>query len=253
MAGHSQFKNIMHRKGAQDEKRAKLFTKLLREITVSARAGGIDPDMNPRLRMALAHARQANMPKDNIERALKKSTGEGENYESLRYEGYGPEGVAIIVETLTDNRNRTSAEVRALFNKHGGSLGETNSVSFMFQHVGAIVYDLKEQRADQHEVLMLKAMEEGALDILTEDHYLQILCPRDSFMAVKDALEEAFGPPCLARLIWNPGTLITIADAEKQEKLAHFLGLLEDQDDAQAVWCNAEGFLSLTPEDVGDA
>src|SRR5215467_11662347 len=198
MAGHSQFKNIMHRKGRQDAVRSKMFSKLAREITVAAKAGLPDPTMNARLRLAIQNAKAQSMPKDNIDRAIKKAAGnDGENYEEVRYEGYGPGGTAIIVEALTDNRNRTASEVRAAFTKAGGALGETNSVSFLFDRVGEISYRASAASADD----MLEAgVEAGAEDVESDlEHHAVITAPED-LNAVRDALESRFGPPDSAHL-----------------------------------------------------
>src|ERR1700728_2287193 len=197
MAGHSQFKNIMHRKGRQDAAKSKLFGKLAREITVSAKLGQPDPAMNPRLRAAIIAARAENMPKDNIERAIKKAAGE--NYEEIRYEGYGPGGVAVIVEVLTDNRNRTAGEVRATFTKSGGSLAETGAVSFMFDHVGAIEYD---GGAASAEAMFEGALEAGADDVVSSESGHEIYAAQDRFGAVAKALEGKFGEPRKASLVW---------------------------------------------------
>src|ERR1700722_6524692 len=187
MAGHSQFKNIMYRKGAQDKKRGKIFTKLIRELTTAARTGLPDPNANPRLRAAVLAARQANMPKDTVERAIKRGAGggDGEAYEEVRYEGYGPGGVAIIVEALTDNRNRTASEVRAAFTKSGGALGETNSVSFMFDRVGEISHPAATASAD---TMLDAAIEAGASDVESGDETHALLSPVEDFNAVRDAL-----------------------------------------------------------------
>src|SRR5262245_2805569 len=194
MAGHSQFQNIMHRKGAQDAQRAKIFTKLQREFTISAKLGLPDPAMNPRLRAAIQAARKENMPKDNIERAIKRATGDGDDsdYVEIRYEGYGPAGIAVIVEALTDNRNRTAAEVRSIFTKHGGSLGETNSVSFMFNRVGELVFPAKAASAD---AVFEAALEAGADDVQSDDEAHTVTTTVEGFAAVRDALEEKFGAP----------------------------------------------------------
>jgi YebC/PmpR family DNA-binding regulatory protein len=238
MAGHSQFKNIMYRKGAQDKKRAKLFGRLIREVTVAARSGLPDPDANPRLRAAISAARAANMPKDNIERAIKRVAGgeDDTNYEEVRYEGYGPGGAAIIVEALTDNRNRTASEVRAAFSKHGGSLGETNSVSFMFDRVGMIVFEPEVAGADE---MFDVAAEAGAenVDSTAEGH--EIVCTPDDFSAVRDALAERFGDPREARLTWKPQSAVTI-DEDAAGSLVKLLDTLDDNDDVQQVSANFE-------------
>lgn len=238
MAGHSQFKNIMHRKGAQDAKRAKKFAKLIRELTVATRSGLSDPDANPRLRSAIVAARDANMPKDTIERAIKKASGngEGDDYIEMRYEGYGPSGVAIIVEALTDNRNRTASEVRSIFTKGGGSLGETNSVSFMFTHVGVIIYPASVASEDE---MLEAALEAGAENIVSNDEQHEIICPVDSFFAVKDALESKFGEAKRAFLDWRPQNTVAL-DAEKAEKFLKMMDALEENDDVQHVYDNAD-------------
>jgi YebC/PmpR family DNA-binding regulatory protein len=243
MAGHSKFKNIMHRKGAQDAKRAKMFTKLAREITVSAKVGTPDPDSNPRLRAAITAARAQSMPKDNIERALKKATavGEGDNYEEMRYEGYGPCNVAVIVEALTDNRNRTASEVRAAFGKAGGNLGETNSVAFNFDRVGLIQYPLDAGDAD---TIMEAAIEAGADDVESGDETHDIYCNPDDLMAVRDALEADLGEPAVARLDWRPLNTAEL-DKEGAEKVLRFIDVLEDNDDVQRVFANFD-----IPDDV---
>lgn len=238
MAGHSQFKNIMHRKGAQDAKRAKIFTKIIREITVAAKMGAPDPGANPRLRAALVAAREANMSKDTIERAIKRGSGAdgADDYEEVRYEGYGPGGIAVIVEALTDNRNRTAGEVRSAFSKNGGALGETNSVSFMFDRMGQIAYDIKVAVAD---AMLEAAIEAGAEDCLSSEDGHEVLCRPDDFNAVRDALEKRFGEARSARLIWRPQTLTPI-DGEKAEGLLKLLDILEDNDDVQQVYSNGD-------------
>jgi len=238
MAGHSQFKNIMYRKGAQDKKRAKLFSRLSRELTVAARSGMADPDMNPRLRSAAAAARAANMPKDNIERAIKKAAG-GEdeaNFEEIRYEGYGPGGAAIIVETLTDNRNRTASEVRTAFGKHGGSLGESNSVSFLFDRVGQIVYDRVVGTNDE---VFEAAAEAGADNVESSGETHEIICAPDDLSTVREALEEHLGPSREAQLSWKPQSTVQIEEADA-DTLLKLLGALDDSDDVQQVSANFE-------------
>ena len=236
MAGHSQFKNIMHRKGAQDAKRARHFAKLIREITVSARQGLPDPAFNPRLRAAMSAAREANMPRDTIERAVKKATGAagGEDYVEVRYEGYGPAGVAVIVEALTDNRNRTASEVRAAFNKHGGALGETNSVSFMFNRIGVIEYAAKAATAD---AMLEAAIEAGADNAESGPEGHEVTCAPDDFFAVRDVLEARFGAPAAAKLDWRPATSVTL-DEERATSLLKLVDALEDSDDVQNVYAN---------------
>src|SRR3954470_16263127 len=200
MAGHSQFKNIMHRKGRQDSVRSKMFSKLAREITVAAKAGLPDPTMNARLRLAIQNAKAQSMPKDNIDRAIKKASGaDGENYDQVRYEGYGPGGIAIIVEALTDNRNRTASNVRAIFTKAGGALGETGSVSFSFDHVGEISYPLSAGDADK---VMEAAIEAGADDVQTDDDGHWIYCAFESMGEVSKALESILGEASTVKAIW---------------------------------------------------
>jgi len=237
MAGHSQFKNIMHRKGAQDKKRAKVFSKIIRELTVSAKAGD-DPAANPALRQAIVSARAANMPKDTMERAIKRGAG-GEDtadYVELRYEGYGPGGVAVIVEALTDNKNRTAPEVRAAFNKYSGTLGETNSVSFMFDRLGAISYGMD---AISQEAIFEAAIEAGAQNVESEDGIHVVECAVEDFATVRDALIDKFGDPESAELIWKPQTL-TALDEDKSRSLMKLIDVLEDNDDVQKVFSNFE-------------
>jgi YebC/PmpR family DNA-binding regulatory protein len=238
MAGHSQFKNIMYRKGAQDKKRAKVFTKLIRELTTAARSGLADPAANPRLRAAVIAARAANMPKDTVERAIKRGAGgEGqENYEEVRYEGYGPGGIAVIVEALTDNRNRSASEVRAAFSKSGGNLGETNSVSFMFDHVGEIAYPAASATPDR---MFEAAVEAGADNVESDEEGHRVLCAPDELNTVRDALERAFGPASAARLVWKPKTA-TAVEGDTAESLIRLLETLEDSDDVQNVYANFE-------------
>jgi len=237
MAGHSQFKNIMHRKGRQDAMKSKLFGKLAREITVSAKLGVPDPTMNPRLRAAIIAARAENMPKDNIERAIKKAAGnEGDNYEQIRYEGYGPGGVAVIVEVLTDNRNRTAGEVRASFTKSGGNLAETGAVSFMFDHVGVIEYDASVASA---EAMFEAALEAGADDVVSSESTHEIYAAQDHFGSAVKALEAKFGEPKKASLVWRPQNTVTVDD-EQGEKLLKLIDNLNDHDDVQNVYANFE-------------
>jgi YebC/PmpR family DNA-binding regulatory protein len=237
MAGHSQFKNIMHRKGRQDAVKSRLFGKLAREITVSAKIGTPDPAMNPRLRAAIIAARAENMPKDNIERAIKKALGsDGENYEEIRYEGYGPGGVAVIVEVLTDNRNRTAGEVRAAFTKSGGNLAETGAVSFMFDRVGVIEYDAKVASA---EVMFEAALEAGADDVVSSENGHEIYAAADQYGSVAKALEAKFGEPRKAALVWRPQNTIAVGD-EQGEKLLKLLENLNEHDDVQNVYANFE-------------
>jgi YebC/PmpR family DNA-binding regulatory protein len=237
MAGHSQFKNIMHRKGRQDKARSKLFGKLAREITVSAKLGLPDPAFNPRLRAAMLAARAENMPKDNIERAIKKSQGaEGETYDEIRYEGYGPGGVAIIVEALTDNRNRTAGEVRAIFAKNGGNLAETGAVSFMFNHVGVVEYDGKAASAD---AMLEAAIEAGAEDVTSNADGHQVVTTPDSLNDVTKALEAKFGEPRKSSMLWKPQNTVALDD-EAGEKILKLIDSLDDSDDVQSVYANFE-------------
>jgi YebC/PmpR family DNA-binding regulatory protein len=238
MAGHSQFKNIMYRKGAQDAKRAKVFTKIIRELTVAAKTGQADPNANPRLRAAIIAARQANMPRDTMERAIKRGAGGEDNtaYDEVRYEGYGPGGIAIIIEALTDNRNRTASEVRALFSKSGGNLGETNSVSFMFERKGVIVYPAKAATAD---AMFEAALEAGADNVESDAEVHEITCAPDDFSSVRDALEKKFGEASEARLQWRP-TNTTIIEGDTAESLMKLIDALEDNDDVQNVYANYE-------------
>jgi YebC/PmpR family DNA-binding regulatory protein len=238
MAGHSQFKNIMYRKGAQDKKRAKVFTKLIRELTTAARTGLADPAANPRLRAAVLAARQANMPKDTVERAIKRGAGGGadEAYEEVRYEGYGPSGTAVIVEALTDNRNRTASEVRAAFTKAGGALGETNSVSFMFDRVGEVAYPAATGTAED---MLEAAIEAGANDLESDPELHLVTCAPEELNAVRDALEARFGPATTARLVWRPKTT-SLIDEDAATTLFKLLEALEDSDDVQNVYSNFE-------------
>ncbi len=237
MAGHSQFKNIMHKKGRADAARAKLFGKLAREITVAAKMGMPDPAMNPRLRAAVLAARAENMPKDNIERAIKKSQGgEGENYEEIRYEGYAPGGVAVIVEALTDNRNRTASEVRSYFTKHGGSLAETGAVSFLFNRVGVVQYDADKASAD---AMLDAAIEAGADDVSSSPAGHEVVTSADNLHEVARALEAKFGEPKKAGLAWRPQNAISVDD-EQGEKVLKLVEALEENDDVQNVYANFE-------------
>jgi YebC/PmpR family DNA-binding regulatory protein len=237
MAGHSQFKNIMHRKGRQDAARARSFTKLLREVVVAARQGLADPAANPRLRAAIQAARAANVPKDNIERAIKRAQGGQEAaYEEVRYEGYGPGGVALIVEVLTDNRNRTASEVRAAFGRHGGSLGETNSVSFQFERIGQIRYPAEAATAD---AMLEAAVEAGALDCESGEEGHEVTCAPDDLSAVRDALEARFGPPEQAILTWRPQATVPVDDSQA-ETLFKLIEQLDASDDVQRVIGNFE-------------
>jgi YebC/PmpR family DNA-binding regulatory protein len=237
MAGHSQFKNIMHRKGRQDAVKSRMFGKLAREITVSARLGLPDPAMNPRLRAAVLAARAENMPKDNIERAIKKATGgEGDNYDEIRYEGYGPGGVAVIVEALTDNRNRTAGEIRATFTKSGGHLAETGAVSFMFDRVGLVEYDGKAASAD---AMLEAAIDAGAEDVIFNEAGHEVYTTPEALRDVAKALEAKFGEPRKAALVWKPQNTVSVSDAHG-EKLLRLLESLTEHDDVQNVFANFE-------------
>jgi YebC/PmpR family DNA-binding regulatory protein len=238
MAGHSQFKNIMHRKGAQDAKRARIFAKIARELMVAARSGLPDPNSNPRLRAALASARAANMPKDNVDRALKKALGgeDGTTYEEVRYEGYGPGGVAVIVETLTDNRNRTASEVRSYFNKYGGNLGETGSVSFCFERIGLLHFDKSKFIFDQ---IFEAAVEGGADNVEEVEELWEVTCSMDAFAAVRDHLIDQLGDPVQAKVVWRPLNT-TPCDEDTAKTLVKLIDVLEDNDDVQNVYANFE-------------
>ncbi len=236
MAGHSQFKNIMYRKGAQDARRAKVFTKLIRELTTAARSGLPDPNANPRLRAAVTAARTANMPKDTIDRAIKRGAGGGEDtqFEEMRYEGYGPGGVAIIVEALTDNRNRTASELRAVFSKHGGSLAESGSVAFLFDRVGRILYGPEAASADG---MLDAAIEVGAENVESGAEGHEVTCRPETFSHVRDGLDSRFGPAREAKLTWQPMTTVAVGQ-DAAETLLKLLDLLEDSDDVQTVSAN---------------
>ena len=237
MAGHSQFKNIMHRKGRVDAVRSKMFGKLAREITVAAKLGLPDPAMNPRLRAAILAARAENMPKDNIERAIKKSQGgDGENYEEIRYEGYGPGGAALIIEAMTDNRNRTASDMRSTFTKAGGNLAETGAVAFMFDRIGLVEFDAKVAGA---EAMLDAAIEAGADDVTSDEDGHAVTCAQDALGEVAKALEARFGEPRKAKLVWRPQNTVTVDD-EAGEKLVRLMETLEDHDDVQNVYGNFE-------------
>ncbi|HEY2757079.1 MAG TPA: YebC/PmpR family DNA-binding transcriptional regulator [Pseudolabrys sp.] len=237
MAGHSQFKNIMHRKGKQDKVRSKLFGKLAREITVSAKLGMPDPAFNPRLRAAVLAARAENMPKDNIERAIKKASGsDTESYDEIRYEGYAPGGVAVIVEALTDNRNRTAGEVRSIFTKAGGNLAETGAVSFMFDHVGVVEFDAKVASAD---TMLEAAIDAGAEDVASTEDGHQVFTTTDSLRDVSKALEAKFGEPRKSAMLWKPQNTIAVDD-EAGEKILKLIESLDDNEDVQNVYANFE-------------
>ncbi len=236
MAGHSQYKNIMFRKGKQDKMRSKIFSKLAREITVAAKAGLPDPAANARLRLAIQNARAENLPKDNIERAIKKAAGaDGANYDQVRYEGYGPGGVAVIVEALTDNRNRTASNVRAIFTKFG-NMGETGSVAFMFSRVGEIVYPAAKASVD---AMMEAAIDAGADDVTSSDEGHMITCAFESIGEVSASLAAKFGDADSVKVVWKPGVM-TPVDFEKAESLMKMVDALDDDDDVQVVFSNAD-------------
>lgn len=236
MAGHSQFKNIMHRKGAQDAKRAKMFAKIAREIIVSAKSGVPDPNLNPRLRAAIAAARVANMPRDNIDRALKRALGndDTENFEEVRYEGYGPGGTAVIVEALTDNRNRTASEIRAAFSKCGGNLGETGSVSFMFERVGMVKLP---KSVGSYDSVFEMSVEAGADNMEETEEGFEVTTSLDNFGAVRDSLGAAYTDQTEAKIIWRPMNTVN-CDEEVAQKLLRLIDTLEDNDDVQNVYAN---------------
>lgn len=239
MAGHSQFKNIMHRKGAQDKKRAKVFNKLAREITVAAKSGQPDPEANPRLRNAISAARAANMPNSRIKGALdaaNPNSGDMSHYDEVRYEGYGPGGAAVIVEALTDNRNRTASDVRSAFTKNGGALGETNSVSFMFSRIGQIMYPLSIAAAD---AMFEAVIEVGAENLETAGDAHEIITRPEDFIAVKEALEKKFGASRSAGIVWKPQNSVSVS-GEQAKDLISLIETLEDSDDVQNVFSNFE-------------
>lgn len=237
MAGHSKWANIQHRKGRQDAARSKLFSKLSKEITVAAKMGDPDPEKNPRLRLAVKEAKSNSVPKDVIERAIKKSAaGEGDDYEEIRYEGYGPNGVAIIVEAMTDNRNRTASNVRSTFSKNGGNLGETGSVGFMFERKGEITYGSEVGDAD---TVMMAAIEAGAEDVETSEDGHVIWCQDTDLSEVANALETELGESQSTKLVWKP-TTTTELDLEGMRGLMKLIDALEDDDDVQRVTSNFE-------------
>lgn len=244
MAGHSKFANIKHRKGAQDKKRSNLFSKLSREITVAAKMGLPDPDMNPRLRLAVNAAKGQSMPKDNIQRAIDKATGgDGEDYEEIRYEGYGPGGTAIIVEALTDNRNRTATSVRTAFSKHGGNLGASGSVAHGFDHVGQISYPADAGDADS---VFEAALEAGAEDVESSDDGHEIWTAMDDLHEVAKALESGLGEAESVKLAWKPQTQVTV-DEKTAGTLLKLIDVLDDDDDVQTVWGNYD-----VPDDIAE-
>jgi YebC/PmpR family DNA-binding regulatory protein len=242
MAGHSKWANIQHRKGKQDAARSKMFSKLSKEITVAARMGEPDPDKNPRLRLAVKEAKAVSMPRDNIERAIKKAIGgDSEAYEEIRYEGYGPGGIAVIVEAMTDNRNRTASNVRSYFTKFGGDLGQTGSVGFMFDRKGEVFYPLSAGDAD---TVLMAAIEAGAEDCESDEDGHWITCADTDLGDVTTALEKALGESETAKLIWKPHNL-TMLDLETAQKMTRLIDALEDDDDVQSVTANFD-----IPEDV---
>jgi YebC/PmpR family DNA-binding regulatory protein len=237
MAGHSQFKNIMHRKGRVDAVRSKMFSKLAREIFVAAKMGMPDPAHNPRLRAAIIAAKQQSMPKDNIQRAIDKATGAGaENIEEVRYEGYGPGGVALIVETQTDNRNRTGSDIRSTFSKYGGALGEPNSVIFMFDRVGVIAYP-KAKGSD--DAMLETAIDAGADEVVSSEESHEFITALENYGTVRDALENKLGEPIAAKIEWRPKTMSPVSD-ENGETLIKLLEILDDHDDVQTIYGNYE-------------
>ena len=237
MAGHSKWANIQHRKGRQDKLRAKLFSKLSKEITVAAKMGDPDPDKNPRLRLAVKEAKSSSVPKDVIQRAIAKAAGgDGENYDEIRYEGYGPGGVAVIVEAMTDNRNRTASSVRSLFSKHGGNLGETGSVGFMFDRKGQVIYPASVGDAD---TVLMAAIEAGAEDVESDEENHVVWCADTDLSAVSTALEEQLGESDSTKLVWRP-TTTTELDLDGMQSLMKLIDALEEDDDVQSVTANFE-------------
>ena len=237
MAGHSKWANIQHRKGRQDAARSKLFSKLSKEITVAAKMGDPDPEKNPRLRLAVKEAKQNSVPKDVIERAIKKSTaGDGDDYEEIRYEGYGPNGIAVIVEAMTDNKNRTASNVRSIFSKNGGNLGETGSVGFMFERKGEIIFPAE---IGDEDTVMMAAIESGAEDVESSEDGHIIWCIDKNLSDVAAVLESELGESQSTKLVWKPNT-ITELDLEGMQKLMKLVDALEDDDDVQRVTTNFE-------------
>ncbi len=237
MAGHSQFKNIMHRKGRQDAIKSRLFSKLSREITVAAKLGLPDPSMNARLRMAIIAARAENMPRDVIDRAIKKASGaDAESYDEIRYEGYGPGGTAIIIEAMTDNRNRTASDIRSYFTKAGGNLAETGAVSFMFDKVGQVEFDAGVASED---AMLEAAIEAGADDVVSDESGHVVTCAQTALNEVSSALEAKFGGPRKSGFVWKPQNTVGVDD-EAGEKIIKLLGLLDEHDDVQNVFSNFE-------------
>jgi YebC/PmpR family DNA-binding regulatory protein len=238
MAGHSQFKNIMHRKGAQDAKKGKIFTKVIREIISASKTGMPDPASNPRLRSAIQWAREVNLTRDRIEAAIKRGSGniDADNYEPIRYEGYGPAGTALIVQALTDNRNRTASDIRSAFSKFGGNMGEPGSVSFMFEHIGLIIYPAK---AASEEQMLDAAIEAGADNCEFDGEQHSISSAPEQFLGTRDQLEKRFGAPESAKLTWQPKNTIAV-DEEQAKALLKLIDFLEDNDDVQEVFSNFE-------------
>ena len=237
MAGHSKWANIQHRKGRQDAARSKLFSKFSKEITVAAKMGDPDPDKNPRLRLAVKEARANSMPKDNIDRAIKKAQGgDAEDYQEVRYEGYGPNGIAIIVEAMTDNRNRTASDIRSYFTKSGGNLAETGAVSFMFDRVGYVEFGPDVADAD---AMLEAAIDAGADDVVSSENGHEIYCDQGNLNEVTKALEDKFGEPKASKLVWKPQTPVAVDD-ETGEKLMKLMESLEEHDDVQSVYGNFE-------------
>ncbi len=238
MAGHSQFKNIMYRKGAQDAKRAKLFAKLAREITVAAKIGITDPKQNPRLRNAIINAKSENMPNDRINKAIQKASSNDDigNFDEIRYEGYGAKGVAFIIETLTDNKNRTASEVRTILKKNGGNLGEKGSVSFNFTRVGLIYYEIEKVNKEE---LFEQAVDEGALDVTEDEKLIYVSCLPDNFALIRNALDKRLGEPKASKLIWTVENNLKL-DNETKKRVLNTIDLLEENDDVQAVYTNVD-------------
>ncbi|MDQ7019439.1 MAG: YebC/PmpR family DNA-binding transcriptional regulator [Robiginitomaculum sp.] len=248
MAGHSKWANIQHRKGRQDKARSKLFSKLSKEIAIAAKMGGGDPDANPRLRLAINNAKSQSVPKDNIQRAIDKATGaDGADYEEIRYEGFGPAGIGIIVEVSTDNKNRAAAEVRSAFAKNGGNLGETGSVAFMFDHIGQVQYAA--DVADE-DTMLEAAIEAGAEDVVSDEETHTIYCAREDLHEVVKALEASFGEPSSANMIWKPQNTIDVG-ADKAGTLLKLMDALEDSDDVQNVYANFD-ISEEVMENLGD-
>lgn len=239
MAGHSKFKSIKHRKGAQDAKRSNIFTKLVREIIVAVKSGGSNPEFNPRLRVAITTARGENMPKDRIDGAIKKacSNDADTNYDEVRYEGYGPAGTALIVEGLTDNRNRTASEIRTIFGKNGGHLAETGSVSYMFERIGYLVYD--KSKIKSFDEFLNAVLESGASDCVEHDEVYEVICEQDNFHSAKEVLEGMYGEAIEAKLEWRTSNMVKL-EGDNVAKAMKLLNALHESDDVQSVSCNFE-------------